>query len=157
MGAMVMGPEFAPLAAMAVGLVLRRGDLPRRGAYAIGVGFPLARVVTAVATVLFEVTGLLSAEILAGLEQVDVIYQVGPFSFIIALLEGAAGMVALTSARSAGLVGVFLSVTTVPAAAYACVALIEGRWTEAGLSIVQLVVSVVSVVVAALDRVGSAR
>lgn len=58
-------------------------------------------------------------------------------------------MVALTSARSAGLVGVFLSVTTVPAAAYACVALIEGRWTEAGLSIVQLVVNVVSVAAAA--------
>lgn len=149
MGAMVMGPEFGPLAAVAVGLVLRRGDLVRRGAFAIGVGFPLAMVVTAAATGLFDLAGFFSAATLATLEQVDFIYQVGPFSFIVALLAGAAGMVALTSARSASLVGVFISITTVPAAAYAAVAVVEGRWVEAGQSVLQLVINVVSVVVAA--------
>src|SRR5919108_299379 len=43
-GAMVLGPEFGPLAAMAVGLVLGRRDLIRRGAFAIGAGFPMAMV-----------------------------------------------------------------------------------------------------------------
>jgi len=148
-GAMVLGPEFGPLAAMAVGLVLRRGDLVRRGAVAIGVGFPLAMVVTGVATLLFDVTGLLTTSALDNLEQVDFIYEVGPFSFIIALLAGAAGMVALISSKSASLVGVFISVTTVPAAAFASVALIEGRFAQAGGSALQLLINAVSVVAAA--------
>lgn len=149
-GAMVLGPEFGPLAAMAVGMVLRRGDLVRRGAYAIGVGFPLAMGVTAVAAVLFDLTGLLSNRQLDAIEQVDFIYQYGPFSVIIALLAGAAGMVALTSAKSASLVGVFISVTTVPAAAFASVALVEGRPGEALASAVQLLINLVSIVAAAV-------
>ena len=40
-GAMVLGPEFGPLAAIAAGAVLRRRDLVVRGATAIGVGFPV--------------------------------------------------------------------------------------------------------------------
>lgn len=148
-GAMVLGPEFGPLAAMAVGLILRRGDLVRRGAFAIGVGFPLAMAVTALAAILFDVTGLLTTDLLDSIDQVDFIYQIGPFSYIIALLAGAAGMVALTSAKSASLVGVFISVTTVPAAAYASVALVEGRFGEAVASAGQLLINVVCIVVAA--------
>lgn len=148
-GAMVLGPEFGPLSAMAVGIVLRRGDLVRRGAYAIGAGFPLAMVVTALAAIVFDLTGLLSNQQLDAIEQVDFIYQIGPFSFIVALLAGAAGMVALTSARSASLVGVFISVTTVPAAAFASVALVEGRVDEAIGSALQLLINLVSIVAAA--------
>jgi uncharacterized hydrophobic protein (TIGR00271 family) len=149
-GAMVLGPEFGPLAAVAVGVVLRRGDLVRRGAIAIAAGFPLAMAATAVAAVLFDVTGLLATADLDNLDQVDFIYEVGPFSFIVALLAGAAGMLALTSAKSASLVGVFISVTTVPAAAFASVALVEGRFDEALGSALQLVVNVVGIVVAAV-------
>jgi uncharacterized hydrophobic protein (TIGR00271 family) len=149
-GAMVLGPEFGPLAAIAVGVVLRRGDLIRRGAFAVGVGFPLAMLVTAGASVLLDLTGLLSTATLDHLDQVDFIYQVGPFSLIVALLAGAAGMLALTSAKSASLVGVFISVTTVPAAAFAAVALVEGRYGEALGSAAQLAVNVLGIVVAAV-------
>lgn len=149
-GAMVLGPEFGPLAAMAVGIALRRRDLVRRGAFALAVGFPLAMAVTAVATVLFDAAGLLDAAVLDTLDQVEFIYQVGWFSFIVALLAGAAGMLALTSAKSASLVGVFISVTTVPAAAFASVALVEGRLAEAAESALQLLVNVVGIVVAAV-------
>ncbi|ALE73202.1 membrane protein [Pseudonocardia sp. Ae168_Ps1] len=137
-GAMVLGPEFGPMAAMAVGLVLRRADLIRRGAAALLVGFPFAMAVTALATVLFDLFGWLSSASLDGLEQMDFIYEVGPFSLVVAVLAGAAGMLSLTSARSSALVGVFISVTTVPAAAYGSVAAIEGRWVEAALSVLQL-------------------
>jgi uncharacterized hydrophobic protein (TIGR00271 family) len=148
-GAMVLGPEFGPLAAMSVGIVLRRGDLIKRGAFAVGVGFPLAMVVTALAALLFDATGLLSTVALDHLDQVDFIYEVGPFSFIVALLAGGAGMLALTSAKSASLVGVFISVTTVPAAAFASVALVEGRYAQALGSAAQLAINVVGIVVAA--------
>lgn len=59
-------------------------------------------------------------------------------------------MLSLTSAKSAALVGVFISVTTVPAAAFAAVALVEGRFAEAAESALQLLVNVVGIVVAAV-------
>jgi len=148
-GAMVLGPEFGPLAATAVGLVLRRRDLVRRGALALAVGFPLAMVITAAAALVFDATGLLSTRTLDSLDQVEFIYDVGPFSFIVAILAGIAGTLALTSAKSASLVGVFISVTTVPAAAFASVALVEGRFDEAASSALQLIVNLVGIVVAA--------
>jgi uncharacterized hydrophobic protein (TIGR00271 family) len=149
-GAMVLGPEFGPLAAVAVGVVLRRGDLVKRGIVALGVGFPLAMAVTAAASLLFDAVGLLSTAALDNLDQVDFIYKVGPFSFIVALLAGGAGMLALTSAKSATLVGVFISVTTVPAAAFASVALVEGRYGQALGSAAQLAINVIGIVVAAV-------
>jgi uncharacterized hydrophobic protein (TIGR00271 family) len=112
-GAMVLGPEFGPLAALAVGVVLGRGDLIKRAVIALAVAFPVAMAITTVAGFIFEATGLLVESNLHHLTQVDFIYQVGPFSFIIALLAGAAGMLSLTSAKSSVLVGVFISVTTV--------------------------------------------
>ena len=46
-GAMVVGPEFGPLAALAVSLVRRKTYLARRAALALLVGFPVAMLVTA--------------------------------------------------------------------------------------------------------------
>jgi uncharacterized hydrophobic protein (TIGR00271 family) len=149
-GAMVLGPEFGPLAAVAVGVVLRRGDLVRRGLLALAVGFPLAMAATALAAILFSALGLFTTADLDTGDQVDFIYSVGWFSLIVALLAGAAGMLALTSAKSASLVGVFISVTTVPAAGYAAVAAVEARWAQVASSFGQLVVNLVGIVVAAV-------
>jgi len=149
-GAMVVGPEFAPLAALAVGLVLRRGDLIRRAALALGVGFPLAMLIAAAGTLLGEWVGLIDTAVISSLQQVDFIYQVGPFSLILALLAGAAGMLSLTSARSAVLIGVFISVTTVPAAAFAVVALSTGAWRTALESTLQLLVNLAGITVAGI-------
>jgi uncharacterized hydrophobic protein (TIGR00271 family) len=148
-GAMVLGPEFGPLAALAVGVVLRRRDLIRRGANALLIGFPVAMVITALVWLVFHLTGLLADLRLDNLSQVDFIYKVGPFSLIIALLAGAAGMLSLTSAKSSALVGVFISVTTVPAAAFAIVAAVEASWDQALSSVVQLLVNLVGIVLAA--------
>jgi uncharacterized hydrophobic protein (TIGR00271 family) len=149
-GAMVVGPEFAPLAALAVGLVLRRGDLIRTAALALGVGFPLAMLIAAAGSLLGEWAGLIDTAVVSSLQQVDFIYQVGPFSLILALLAGAAGMLSLTSARSAVLIGVFISVTTVPAAAFAVVAVTAGAWRTALESTLQLLVNLVGITVAGI-------
>ncbi|TDV48949.1 DUF389 domain-containing protein [Actinophytocola oryzae] len=149
-GAMVVGPEFGPLAAIAVGLVRRRWDLARRAAVALAIGFPLAMLITAGGTALGNAAGLFDASVIAGGgHQVDFVYEVGPWSLIVALLAGAAGMLSMTSAKSAALVGVFISVTTVPAAGYASVAAILGDWSRVVGSIGQLVVNLVGIVVAA--------
>lgn len=148
-GAMVVGPEFGPLAAVAVGIVARRWDLVRRAALAVAVGFPVAMVVTGLGAFAAEAAGLVTVDTLASLDQVDFIYQVGPFSLVVALLAGAAGMLSLVSDRSAVLVGVFISVTTVPAAGFAVVAATLGQWTVAAESTLQLAVNLVGIVVAA--------
>jgi uncharacterized hydrophobic protein (TIGR00271 family) len=149
-GAMVVGPEFGPLAAIAVGLVRRRWDLVRRASVVLAVGFPLAMLITAGGTALGNAAGLFDARAIAGDgHQVDFVYDVGPWSLIVALLAGAAGMLSMTSAKSAALVGVFISVTTVPAAGYASVAAILGEWHRALESLGQLVVNLVGIVLAA--------
>jgi uncharacterized hydrophobic protein (TIGR00271 family) len=148
-GAMVVGPEFGPLAAVAVGLVRRRWDLTRRGVMALAAGFPLAMAITAVGTWLGRQADLFDpAKVLEGGHQVDFVYDVGWWSLIVAVLAGAAGMLSLTSAKSAALVGVFISVTTVPAAGYASVAVILGEWSRFASSVGQLAVNLVGIVVA---------
>lgn len=148
-GAMVVGPEFGPLAAIAVGIVTKRWDLVRRAVVALVVGFAVAIVVTAGLTILGRLAGLFDTTTLEHNDQVDFIYQVGPFSLIVALLAGAAGMLSMTSAKSAALVGVFISVTTVPAAGYAVVAAVTGELGRCFGSLAQLAVNMVGIVLAA--------
>ncbi|MDH6193675.1 putative hydrophobic protein (TIGR00271 family) [Mycobacterium frederiksbergense] len=147
-GAMVVGPEFGPLAALAVAVVHRRVSLARQAAAALLIGFPLAMIVTAVATVAFEALGWVQLTTITELTQVDFIFQVGPFSLVVALLAGAAGMLSLVSAKSSALVGVFISVTTVPAAGFAVVAATVGDWDVAARSALQLGVNLVGITVA---------
>lgn len=147
-GAMVLGPEFGPLAAISVALVRRRVDLARRAAMAILVGFPIAMAVTALATLAGRAVGWLSFDMVHSVEEVDFIFKVGPLSFVVALLAGAAGMLSLVSSKSSALVGVFISVTVVPAAGFAVVAAILGDWDVAAKSALQLGVNLVGIVLA---------
>jgi uncharacterized hydrophobic protein (TIGR00271 family) len=147
-GAMVLGPEFGPLAALSVALVQRRMALARRAALALVVGFPIAMGITAIATWAAESIGWITLDSVQHVDEVDFIFQVGPVSFAVALLAGAAGMLSLVSARSSGLVGVFISVYTVTAAGYAVVAATVGAWDVAGKSALQLVVNLVGIVIA---------
>lgn len=147
-GAMVVGPEFGPLAALSVSLVRRNYHLARRSMVALLVGFPVAMLVTGVGALLIEAVGWTSLESFKELDQVDFIYEVGPFSLVVALLAGAAGMLSLITSKSAALVGVFISVTTVPAAGYAVIAATVGEWRVALLSAGQLGINMIGIVVA---------
>jgi uncharacterized hydrophobic protein (TIGR00271 family) len=147
-GAMVLGPEFGPLAAISVALVQRRADLARRAALALLIGFPIAMGITAVATMAAEAIGWLTVDAVAHVQEVDFIFKVGPISFIVALLAGAAGMLSLVSARATGLVGVFISVYTITAAGFAVVAATVGQWDVAAKSALQLAVNLVGIVIA---------
>jgi uncharacterized hydrophobic protein (TIGR00271 family) len=148
-GAMVVGPEFGPLAAIAVGLRLRRADTVRRGIVALLAGFTVAIAVTAAIGVVWRATGLVDAENLASSTATEFIYQPGWFSLITALVAGAAGTLALTSAKSAALVGVFISVTTIPAAGNGALALVFGQFHEAAGAALQLLINLTGIVAAA--------
>ena len=56
-GAMVVGPEFGPLAGLSVALVQRRRDLAMRSATALAVGFPLGIAAAWVTTLVFDGPG----------------------------------------------------------------------------------------------------
>ncbi len=147
-GAMVVGPEFGPLAALAVALVRRKTYLARRAALALAVGFPVAMLVTAIGVLAGEAAGWIEVSNTRELNEVDFIFQVGPLSLVVALLAGAAGMLSLVSAKSAALVGVFISVTTVPAAGFAVVAATVGDWDVAAKSTAQLAINLAGITLA---------
>jgi uncharacterized hydrophobic protein (TIGR00271 family) len=70
------------------------------------------------------------------------------FSFLVAFLAGAAGILALTSAKSGALIGVLISVTTIPAAGNVGVAGALGEWGEARGALIQLAVNIAAIVAA---------
>jgi len=73
-GAMVVGPEFGPLAGIAVGLRLRRGAAVRRGVTALAVGFTGAIVVTCAVAIAWRATGLVSEHDLTASTSTEFIY-----------------------------------------------------------------------------------
>lgn len=64
------------------------------------------------------------------------------FSVVVAVIAGLVGVVSLTLARSSALTGVFISVTTIPAAADLGVSLAYQSWPEARGSLIQLLLNV---------------
>ena len=150
-GGMVLGPEFGPLASIAVAVVGRRPRRALRSAGALLVGFPLAIAVTAAAVALLAATFGIPDGYLQGLRPLtSFVSHPDEFSVVVALIAGVAGMVSLTSAKAGALVGVFISVTTIPAAANIGTALVAGRPAEAGGAALQLAVNVLCLLVSAV-------
>lgn len=132
----MVGPEFGPLAALSLALV---------------VGFVAAMAVTAVAAAASIPLGLVPRDLLVhGESAVDFIYHPGPYSLIVALLAGAVGMMSMIGRKSAALVGVFISVTTVPAAGFVSLALVLGEAQKAFESGIQLAINLAGIVLAAV-------
>ncbi|MGW5333686.1 DUF389 domain-containing protein [Streptomyces bauhiniae] len=148
-GAMAVGPEFGPLAGISTALVRRKPRLAARSLLALVVGFAVAMALTVGFSLLMDAAGQFSEAQLEGdRPNTGFVYAPDPFSFIIALLAGAAGTLSLTSAKSGALVGVAISVTTVPAAANAAVALAYGDTTQTVGSSEQLLLNLFGIVVA---------
>ncbi|MFD1722703.1 DUF389 domain-containing protein [Amnibacterium endophyticum] len=150
-GGMVLGPEFGPLAAIAVGLVSRRWRLAWRSMRALLVGFPIGVAITAAGTALVAATmGLPKGYLDGNRPLTSFVSHPDAWSVIVALLAGAAGTLSLTSAKSSAIVGVFISVTTIPAAANTGAALVAGLPGEALGAAVQLVVNIACILVSAV-------
>ena len=130
-GAMVVGPEFGPIAGLSVAAVQKRISLARRSFLALAVGFPLGITLTFLATLLFDGVDLIPDDFAQeGHPFTDFISNPDFFSFLVAYLAGMAGVLSLTSAKSGALVGVLISVTTIPAAANIGVAAALGDGEE---------------------------
>ncbi|MER6979335.1 DUF389 domain-containing protein [Streptomyces carpinensis] len=148
-GAMAVGPEFGPLAGVSTALVRRAGRPALRSLTALLVGFALAMAVTVGFSVLMDAVGLFSeTKLEAPRPNTSFVYAPDAFSFVVAVLAGAAGTLSLTSAKSGALVGVAISVTTIPAAANAAVALAYGDTRQTWGSTEQLLLNLLGIVVA---------
>ncbi|MGV9456316.1 DUF389 domain-containing protein [Streptomyces sp. NPDC003635] len=148
-GAMAVGPEFGPLAGFCTAVVQRKPRLAWRSLTALLVGFAVAMAVTVLFSLFMDSIDLFSREQLdADRPQTGFVYAPDWFSFIVAVLAGMAGTLSLTSSKSGALVGVAISVTTVPAAANAAVALSFGDTQQTRGSTEQLLLNLLGIALA---------
>jgi uncharacterized hydrophobic protein (TIGR00271 family) len=148
-GAMAVGPEFGPLAGFCTALVQRRPRLALRSLTALLAGFAVAMVITVGFSYFMDAVDLFSERALdAERPNTNFIYRPDWFSFVVAVLAGCAGTLSLTSAKSGALVGVAISVTTVPAAANAAVAFSYDAYRQAWGSAEQLLLNLLGIILA---------
>ena len=129
-GAMVLGPEFIPVAALGLALVRGRSALFSHGPQ------PVRRLcrrhrLTATAVIAGASLGwIVNQDVTGERPGTDFIYSPDKWSFIVALIAGAAGVLHWPSAKVGGLPGVFISVTTVPAAGNVALGIAFAAWDE---------------------------
>lgn len=148
-GAMVVGPEFGPIAGLCVAIVQRRRALAIRSLVPLVVGFPLAITAAWIASLVFRATSLTPEVFTSADHQLsNVISSPDWFAFIVAFCAGMAGVLSLTSAKSGALIGVLISVTTIPAAANIGVAFAYQDWPAWRGSMGQLAVNLAAILLA---------
>ena len=120
-GAMAVSPDLLPITAACTGLVLRRGRLVRQGLGSLVIGLAVAAAFAAAITGFLDLFDLLPSEF--AIHEIGLASQqhVEAETILVALAAGVAGMLAVETRASMG-VGVAISVTTIPAAAFLGVA-----------------------------------
>jgi uncharacterized hydrophobic protein (TIGR00271 family) len=144
-GAMALSPDLLPISAAAVGIVDRRWRLVRRAQVVLLVGLATVSLAAAVATLILRLGGRIDR----GLDLADTalgpsLTEIGPGTVLVALAAGMAGMLAFETAGAAA-VGVAISVTTIPAAAYLGAALGLGRGESSWGALSVLAVNVICI------------
>jgi uncharacterized hydrophobic protein (TIGR00271 family) len=159
-GAMIVSPDYGPLAGLCVALVggSRERVNARSSAWALGLGFAVAAGAAAAVAMGASLLGIVPAEYHAGDRPVtDLIAEPNLGSLVVALAAGVAGMIALGQAKSGAIVGVLVSVTTIPAVANVGVALALGNVDEALGALGQLLINVAGLLVAGVGSLWIGR
>jgi uncharacterized hydrophobic protein (TIGR00271 family) len=157
-GAMIVSPDYGPLAGFCVAVIARMRDRASSSAIALAIGFTVAAGSAAVVAGIAAIAGLVPAAYLAGDRPVtELIAEPNWASFVVALAAGVAGMVALGQAKSGAVVGVLVSVTTIPAAANVGVALALGNIDEAIGALAQLLINLTGLVIAGVGSLWLGR
>ena len=121
-GAMAVSPDLLPITAIGVGIVALRPGLAGRALLTLAVGLGAAALAAALATFAQDKLDLIPSDF-----DIEVTGVLGSLTAVsnetiaVALVAGVAGMLALETRAGSG-VGVAISVTTIPAAAYLGVA-----------------------------------
>lgn len=148
-GAMVVGPEFGPLASLSVAAVQRHWGHAAHALVTLFAAILAGMVSTFLLTGVMRATGAVPDRYdLAERPLTAFISQPNALAAVAAVLAGVAGMLALTEKRSGTLVGVLVSVTTIPAVANIGVAAAFGEGQEMAGAGFQLGLNLVGLVVA---------
>ncbi len=148
-GAMAFSPDLGRLNAMGFAILIRDLRLLSRGSRSLAVGMVIAISLAVVGTLLLKAvnaTGNALADIPDRLE--SFVSVLDGFTVTVAVAAGIAAMVVFAAERGSAAVGVGVSITTIPAAAYIGIAIAEGAWSEAGNAGVVLIVNIACVVAA---------
>jgi uncharacterized hydrophobic protein (TIGR00271 family) len=141
-GAMIVSPDYGPMAALSVALVNRAYGPAWRSFRALALGFPLAALAAFLVILAARGLGRIPASYLAGQRPLTgLLIGANLGAFVVAFVAGAAGIVALGRAKSGAVVGVLVSITTIPAASNVGVAVAMGDPSEAGRSLAILLVN----------------
>jgi uncharacterized hydrophobic protein (TIGR00271 family) len=128
-GAMAVAPDLLPITAACTGLVLRRGKLVRQGIGSLLLGLAVAGLFAAAVTGFLNLFDLLPVEFALHETGFAAQQHINAETILVALAAGIAGMLAVETRASVG-VGVAISVTTIPAAAFLGVALGIGELSK---------------------------
>jgi uncharacterized hydrophobic protein (TIGR00271 family) len=116
-GAMAISPDVLPIAAACVAAVSRRGRLALRALATLLLGLAATCLAALVLTLALDLFGLLPTDFVVGESALSGLTTVNDATIVVALAAGIAGMLALET-RASSAVGVAISITTIPAAAY---------------------------------------
>ena len=114
---------------------------------ALAVGFPVGTFAALCSSVVLIAVGAFPDDY-GTHEFTDFISNPDFLSFFIAVVAGCAGMLSLTTAKSGALIGVLISVTTLPAAANVAVAAVYGDGESFRGSLEQLLLNIAGIHVA---------
>ncbi len=152
-GAMAISPDLLPITAVGVGLVDRRLRLAGRAFVTLVVGMAFASAAAAASALVQSQFDLIPSSFDIDSTVLGSLTHVNNETIVVALAAGVAGMLALETRASSG-VGVAVSVTTIPAAAYLGVATGLGEKGEAlgalgvlGTNVAMLVIAASSTLV----------
>jgi uncharacterized hydrophobic protein (TIGR00271 family) len=120
-GAMAVSPDMLPVTAMCAAVLERRWRLAGRALWTLAIGLGSSCLVAAAITVALDQFGGLPSDFQVGEGPLGGILQINSATIGVALAAGVAGIIALET-RASSAVGVAISVTTIPAAAYLGVA-----------------------------------
>lgn len=129
-GAMAVSPDVLPIVATCVGLVSRRLPLASRAFVTLAIGLGVTCLSAAVLTAALDLLDLLPSGFEVGEAALAGLTTVNDATIAVALAAGVAGMLALET-RASSAVGVAISITTIPAAAYLGVAAGVGETDKA--------------------------
>jgi uncharacterized hydrophobic protein (TIGR00271 family) len=157
-GAMIVSPDFGPTAGLAVAIITKRFNAAFESLAALLVGFALAAGAAFVVTWTTVLLGRAppSYELGAG-SLSDLVVSVNGVAFLAAFVAGMAGAISLGSAKSGAVVGVAVSITTIPAAANIGVTLAFGEFESSLSSLALLLLNVFGLVSAELLTFVGAR
>ncbi len=145
-GAMAVSPDLLPLSAACVGLVSRRARLASRAIVTLLVGLTVTWLMATLVTLVLDLFGRFPAGFDLGESALSGLTTVNESTVGVALTAGVAGILALET-RASSAVGVGISITTIPAAAYFGVALALGEADKAWGALAVLSVNVAMLLV----------